>query len=151
MEVCSCIDSEVENLGEPLFRLVCHCSTCRSYTESDFFDECTFLLNDREILSLDKIDFKSYQKGFSPMKRGKCKDCGKVSYSTIRVWPFPRFIMVPSASVKKASKTKPFAHLYYKSRVVDMRDSTPKINGHFLSQIFIQLNIIKGMLARKFK
>jgi len=151
MDVCSCIDNEVKLLSKPLFRLVCHCNTCRSYTGSSYYDECTYLLKDCEGLSLDNVDFKSYQKGFSPMKRGKCKACGKISYSTIRVWPFPGFVMLPSQLVGQNNIPKPFAHIYYKNRVIDVGDVIRKINGHFLSQIAIQVNIIKGLIARKFQ
>lgn len=149
MDICSCIESEIEKLPDPLFRLVCHCETCRRYTGSDSFDECTFLLKDCAHLSLDKVEFNSYQSGFSPMKRGTCKTCGKLSYSTIRVWPFPAFIMVPSQVIRRHNLPKPFAHLYYKSRVHDSNDFIKKINGHLLSQLAIQLNIFKGLLARK--
>lgn len=151
MDICSCTKDEIENLNEPLFRLICHCSTCRSYTGADFFDECTFLLKDSESLSLDKVDFKTYQSGFSPMKRGRCNECGKVSYSTIRVWPFPKFVMLPTAAIRNKNIKKPFAHLYYKSRVIDIDDSVRKINSHFVSQLFIQFNIIRSLLARRFK
>lgn len=151
IDVCTCIRNEIDHLPKPLFRLVCHCETCRKYTGSDYYDECTFLLKDCTSISLDKVNLKSYQSGFSPMKRGHCKECGKISYSTIRVWPFPAFLMVPSKSLEREDIPKPFAHLYYKSRIKDMSDVIRKINGHLLSQLAIQFNILKGLLARRQK
>lgn len=149
MEVCSCIDSQIEQLPKPLFRLVCHCETCRTYTGAPHYDECTFLLSDCEHISFDNVEFKSYQKGFSPMKRGKCIDCGKLSYSTIRVWPFPAFVMLPSKMLQGSDKPKPFAHLYYQSKTIDVEDRVKKINGHILSQLAIQVNIMKSLFFRR--
>jgi len=151
MDVCKCLDKQIEQLPKPLFRFVCHCETCRKYTKAECFDESSFLLKDCGDLDLSNIEFKSYQTGFSPMERGKCKTCGMVSFSKIRVWPFPAFVMLPSHKISIENLPKPFAHLYYKSRVTEANDHIKKVNGHMMSQLTIQFNIMKGLIVRIFK
>lgn len=147
---CQCNIDQLQNLQAPLFRFVCHCKTCQDFFGAPFNDECTFLLNDCTGVDLKNIEFRSYQKGFSPIKRGKCKSCGKAAFCMARVWPYPAFLMVPSEALSGHSLPRPLAHIYYHSRVASVKDSTKKINGHFRGQIAIQAAIAIAILKRLF-
>ena len=143
---CSCNESELETLPDPLFRLVCHCKTCQQFFDSPYNDECTFILKDCPAIDLEDVELKGYQKGYSPIKRGKCKRCGKISYCTIKVGPFPEFLMVPTERLKSNEIPEPFAHIYYSSRQRDLDTQVRKIGGHFLSQLAIMWVVLKSLI-----
>ncbi len=146
--LCSCNLNEFHNLPKPLFRLVCHCKTCQLFFGSSYNDECTFLLKDCKGLSLDRAEFKSYQNGFSPIKRGKCIQCGKPKYCRVKVGPFAEFVSIPSDYIRHIELPQPFAHIYYDSRAAEVKDRFIKIGGHLMSQIAIQYAIFVSILKR---
>lgn len=145
---CQCNDQELHEMPSPLFRLICHCKTCQEFFRQDYNDECTYFLRDCLHIKLENIDFRGYQKGHSPIKRGKCKTCGKISYCRIKVGPFPEFLMVPSARVGSLDLPRPFTHVYYGSRVKDIHDDINKIYGHYRSQLVIFWAVIKAMMMQ---
>ena len=146
--LCICNPNEFDNFPKPLFRLVCHCKTCQSFFGSTCNDECTFLLKDCTGLKFDGAEFESYQNGFSPIKRGKCIQCGKPKYCRIKVGPFAEFVSVPSDYLRHIDLPQPFAHIYYNSRAAEVNDKFRKIGGHFMSQIAIQWAILVSLLKR---
>lgn len=145
---CDCGANHIQSLPDPLFRFVCHCTTCRTFSGAPHNDECTFLLNECSGLNLANTEFQSYQSGFSPIKRGKCKRCGKVTCCIAHVWPYPEFLMLPSCLVKGRPLPDPLAHIYYDSRVADAPDSFKRINGHFRGQLAIQTAIVGSLFKR---
>lgn len=148
--LCGCGFSEFDNLPSPLFRLVCHCKTCQLFFGSSQNDECTFLLKDCSGLDFEGAEFKSYQKGFSPIKRGKCIQCGKPRYCRIKVGPFAEFVSIPSDYLRHMDLPQPFAHIYYSSSTGEVNDVVKKIGGHFRSQLAIQLAVFISLLRRVF-
>ena len=148
-EYCRCNEGQLKEMPSPLFRLVCHCKTCQDFFNQGYNDECTFLLNECHHLDLSEIEFKGYQKGFSPIKRGKCKSCGKPSYCKVKFGPFAEFITVPSEGLKSIEIPPPFAHIYYGSRCEQMDDNIKKINGHYRSQAAILWAVLEALTKRR--
>ena len=145
---CECNSSELDHLPPPLFRLVCHCKTCRSFYGTPFNDECNFLLKDCSSIRLDNIELKGHQQGNSPIKRGKCKSCGKISHSTVKFGPFAEFLIIPTERIKNMPLPEPFAHIYYNSRVRDVESNVKKVGGHLLSQLYILARVLKSLFFR---
>ncbi len=147
-QFCQCHSDIFQNLPVPLFRLVCHCKTCQAFFGADYNDECTFALQDCQGINLAQIEFKSYQTPLSPIKRGKCKQCGKVACCIANLGPLAQFVMVPTALLSRTPLPDPIAHIYYDRRVKDLADSIPKRNGHLLSQVTIQIAVLKTLFKR---
>lgn len=143
---CTCFTEGLKKLSQPAFRLVCHCKTCREYLKQDLNDECNYFAKSNSHLDLTNIEFKSYQKGFSPIKRGTCLTCNKPAFSKVKVGLMPEFLVIPTAMLPEEPNIKPFAHLYYSSAVHQVNDGIKKIKGHILSQIAIQVAILKSII-----
>ena len=148
---CECDSGETSGLPEPLFRLICHCKTCQEYYGEAFNDECTYFFKDCNKLDLNRIEFKNYQSQLSPLKRGKCKSCGKVAYSIAGKDSKPFLVTFPSAKVKRENLPEPVAHVYYDRRVEDSSDPVRKVSGHMFSQFVIQWQIFKSLFGMRKK
>lgn len=146
---CNCNPGAFDNMPEPLFRLVCHCKTCQAFFGTEYNDECTFFLKDCPGLNLKNIEFKSYQSKWLPIKRGKCKSCGKVACCMAKLGPFAHLVMVSSELIELEHLPNPIAHVYYDRRVVDADDKIPKVSGHLFSQATIQLAVFKSLIKRR--
>ncbi len=145
-EICTCYLSDIERLPLPRFRMICHCQTCQDFLKSDFNDECVYLLTDCDELDLTDVVFKSYQAGFSPVKRGICGRCNKPSFCRIKIGFLPEFLTVPSTLVSVHKVPDATGHVYYHGRVADADDEWKKVSGHYLSQLFIAYSGIKALL-----
>ncbi len=144
---CKCHPEIYRNSSPPLFRLICHCKTCQEYLSAEFNDECTFFLKDCPEIKLEEIEFKSYQSRYLPIKRGKCKTCGKVACCIAKLGPVTLFVMIPSAMLDTANLPEPIAHIYYDRRVNETADQIQKISGHLPSQMTILMAILKSFKA----
>lgn len=146
---CECHPNELDDLPEPLFRLVCHCQTCQKFFNDAYNDECVFKLSDCKDIDLSNVELMGYQRGYSPIKRGKCKKCGKISVCTIKVGPFPKFVMIPSARLRHRALPQPYAHIYYDTRQRDIDAPIKKIGGHLPSQWSILKQVIRSLIRHR--
>ena len=145
-QACGCYLNEIEALPLPRFRMICHCKTCQEFLGADFNDECVYLRKDCPTLDLTGVRFKRYQTGFSPVQRGICERCHKPSFCRIKLAGLPEFLMVPTSAVSPHKRPSPSGHVYYHSRKADTEDACRKVNGHYLSQLYIALTAIKALL-----
>lgn len=147
---CNCNRGQFDQLPQPLFRLICHCKTCQKYLDRPYNDECTFLLKDCSQIDIDNTHFTSYQTKFSPILRGKCKVCSKVSYCITKIGPFRHFVMIPTQLINM-DPPHPVVHIYYDRRVADSNDNIRKVCGHFHSQLKIQALVFTSIISRFFR
>jgi hypothetical protein len=145
---CSCIGNELEALGTPIYRVICHCKTCQKHHGRPFNDECGYLLRDVKAIQ-EKVELKSYQSKYSPLLRGRCKKCKKVSFSLAKVLG-GTLVMIPSELLATDKLPDCRAHVYYDRRVKDSNDSTKKYSGHIISQLYMQWVIVSSILRRKY-
>lgn len=149
-ELCECSIGDLDSLPKPQFRLVCHCKTCQAFFGASHNDECSFLLKDCKGLDLSDVEFKSYQTGNSPIKRGKCNKCGKPKYCKIKAGPFPEFLVISTEQLSnRTDLPDPIGHIYYGSRVNDINDGFKKVSGHFISQLVIVWSVFKVVFKRE--
>lgn len=147
---CTCVEDAFSDVPEPLFRIICHCKTCQVFYGRPYNDECTFWLKDCGDLDFQKVEFKSYQSTLSPLKRGKCKACGRVVYSIAKIGFLDYLIMVPAETLKINSIPAPRAHIYYDRRLADVNDTVKKVSGHISSQVLIQSAILRAAVKKAF-
>ncbi|WP_461424007.1 GFA family protein [Ketobacter sp.] len=148
--LCGCSPGEFDTLSKPLFRLVCHCRTCQLFFGSDYNDECTFLLKDCTSLNAESLEFKSYQRGFSPIKRGQCIQCGKPKYCKVKMGSIIGFVSIPTNYLRHLDLPPPIAHIYYDNRTTEVHDAVKKIAGHRRSQAAIQWAVLSSLFRRAF-
>ena len=145
---CSCIDNEIEKPGTPIYRVICHCKTCQKHHGQTFNVECGYLLRDAKAIQ-DKVELKSYQSNYSPLLRGRCKKCKKVSCSLAKVLG-GTLVMIPSELVATDKRPSCRAHVYYDRRVKDSNDAIKKYSGHIISQLYMQWVIVHSILRKKY-
>jgi hypothetical protein len=140
---CTCRPGEFLNLPQPLFRMVCHCQTCQAFFGKPYNDECTFWFGDAAGIALENMEFKAYQSQLSPIRRGTCLLCGKVTCCLAKVGPIVLFLMVSSDQLRQENCPKPVSHIYYHRRLANAEDQAQKVSGHFFSQ----LEIVRAVVA----
>ena len=131
---CSCESTSLSITGQPLFRAVCHCTTCQTFNQSAYADVTVFRAADVEIADPDQVDFKTYQK--PPMvQRGKCISCGDPSIENVSLPLMPNLKIIPSNLLPEGLKRDVECHIFYHRRLKDIDDNRPKHSSFISSQL----------------
>lgn len=132
---CNCGGVRFEVIGEPLLRVICHCSICQQFNEAPFADVVVYrsgavVKPPREQITYGKL------RPPPNVQRGKCVACGQPAIELFETPVFPNLIMVP-ASMHRHAETlpAPSAHMFYERRVADVHDTWPKYTGYWRSQL----------------
>lgn len=121
---CLCGNVAIELGGEPVARANCHCSSCR-----DFYGVTVFSATAWEASSVQMASFdaRSFSHPHKQLKKTFCATCGEVVFGTNRLC----MRVVPNAMLARAGggwldvAMAPTMHLYYRQRVVEVRDELP--------------------------
>lgn len=149
-DFCGCGNIEFATEAKVIARFVCHCHLCQSYTHGPYNDEVFISLDKVNILHPLQLEFARNYGGRSPLKRSKCKQCGKPVISVLDM-TFKKFALVPSDSVPITLASKKIdCHGFYHRRVQDFDDAAPKFNGFLMSQLMTMWFVMIGMMRAKF-
>ena len=142
---CSCGASRFQSDGEPLFRIICHCTICQRYNSAPFADVLVFRAEDVSLPSPGAVEFQTYKRPPN-VQRGKCATCGQSAIEVFDAPIFPKLVMVPRAMVPPgAGLPSPVAHIFYDKRVSDVEDAHPKHRGFIRSQLAFMKYLRLGM------
>ena len=132
---CTCGATEFQSDGEPLFRILCHCTICQRFNSAPFADVLVFPAGNVSMPPPDVVRFETY-KPPPNVKRGKCATCSQPAIETFVVPVLPKLVMVPAPMhAEQAQLPSPVAHIFYDKRVSDAKDSYPKHRGFIPSQM----------------
>ncbi len=132
---CACGATHFQTDGEPLFRILCHCSICQRYNSAPFADVLVFRAEDVSMPPPGAVEFETY-KPPPNVKRGKCAKCAQPAIEVFIVPVFPKLVMVPTPMLSiEAELPAPKAHIFYDKRVSDAQDDYPKHRGFLKSQL----------------
>ena len=132
---CACGATDFQTVGEPLFRILCHCTICQRFSSAPFADVLVFRAEDVSLPPPDAVHFDTY-KPPPNVKRGKCATCTQPAIEVFIVPVFPKLVMVPTPMLSaEAEVPAPIAHIFYDKRVSDAKDTYPKHRGFLRSQL----------------
>ncbi len=132
---CTCGATEFQTDGEPLFRVLCHCTICQRFNSAPFADVLIFRAGDISLPPPDSVHFQTY-KPPPNVKRGKCAECAQPAIEVFIVPLFPKLVMVPTPMFsEEAALPAPKAHIFYDKRVSEAKDTYPKHRGFLRSQL----------------
>lgn len=142
---CPCGETQFNIVGEPLFRVFCHCTICQAFTEGPYSDATVFL--DKNVIKPGEKCLR-YKKIWIPpfYLRDKCATCNKPAIEYLHMLPMPRLTIVPSANIyDKSFVPDPSLHIFYDKRVVDIEDDLPKYSGYLRSQLAVMRMLLASM------
>ncbi len=132
---CACGATDFETDGEPLFRILCHCTICQRFNSAPFADVLVFRAEDVTLQPRDAVNFETY-KPPPNVQRGKCATCAQPAIEVFTAPILPKLVMVPTPMLGlDAQVPLPIAHIFYDKRVSDMNDAYPKHRGFLRSQL----------------
>jgi len=132
---CDCGATSFYSDGEPLFRIICHCTICQKFNSASFGDVLVFRAEDVTLPPPDIVNFEKY-KPPPNVQRGKCAACGQPALEVLAAPVLPKLVMVPRAMLTlDAQVPAPIAHMFYDKRVSDAPDTYPKHRGFVRSQL----------------
>ncbi|NNE35571.1 MAG: hypothetical protein HKN13_10050 [Rhodothermales bacterium] len=121
--------------GEPLFRILCHCTICQRFNSAPFADVLVFRDKDVSLPPPNAVNFQTY-KPPPNVQRGKCATCAQPAIEIFAAPVLPKLVMIPRAMLRSdAEVPSPIAHIFYDKRVSDAKDAYPKHRGFLRSQL----------------
>lgn len=122
---CLCRAVGVKLTGEPAARANCHCASCRDFYGAPMLSATAWPAEQVAVAEGDAATFTHPAKHLS---RTFCAACGETVFGTNRLG----MRVVPNAIVARATggelpdALRPTMHLFYRQRIVDVRDELPK-------------------------
>ena len=142
---CPCGATSYTAVGEPLFRLICHCTICQRHTNEAFADVAVFRAKDVGAPPEGSVNYETLRPPPN-VQRGTCSSCGAPAIEQFRAPLFPKLTMVPVKNVAdKEMLPEPWAHIFYDKRVCDADDELPKYQGYWSSQLLFMRQLMKAL------
>ena len=146
---CACGATTFAASGEPLFRLICHCSICQRFNDAAFADVAVFRAKDVEPPADGSVRFERMRPPPN-VQRGSCASCGAPAIELFRSPLMPKLTMVPVQNVGAIETLpEPRAHIFYETRVSDATDNLPKYEGYWRSQLLFGRLLMKSLAGRR--
>ncbi|AVF42295.1 aldehyde-activating protein [Pandoraea apista] len=121
---CQCGSVSMSLTGEPAARALCHCNACRDFYGSPVLAATAWPPSQISITGATRTFSHPSRK----MTRRFCAECGETLHGTNRL----AMCVVPNALLARAHDARlpvslqPAMHLFYRHRVLDVRDDLPK-------------------------
>jgi len=130
---CSCGAVVLEIERPPEVRIVCHCTICQKANKGPYGDIAT--MRPKHVQVSGDVDWRRYKSFPVSVRRGFCKSCDDLIVE--HFWPAAiGFTIVPvSRFVDQGALPARLGHIFYETRVADMDDDLPKIEGFVRSQL----------------
>ena len=148
--VCQCPCGAVRYpvRGDPLFRILCHCSICRRFNDAPYADVLVYRAAAVEQPEPGSVSFDTYRPPPN-VQRGRCVRCRQAAIELFAAPLLPRLVMVP-ARVFPTPETlpAPIGHMFYEGRVADVDDGLPKHTGYVGSQLAFGRQLLRTMRGR---
>ncbi len=145
---CPCGAVRYEVRGDPLFRIICHCSICRRFNDAPCADVLVYRADAVDQRADDTVTYNTYRPPPN-VRRGQCARCGHPAIERLAVPLLPRLTIVP-VPVHDAPATlpAPVGHMFYDLRVADIDDGLPRHTGYLRSLFAFGKHVLRTLLAR---
>tara|TARA_R110002050_G_scaffold122019_1_gene240506 strand:+ start:245 stop:637 length:393 start_codon:yes stop_codon:yes gene_type:complete len=116
--------------GTPVVIVVCHCTTCQKHCGGPFLHTAAWLAVNVHLKTGDEDDIICHEYT-DQLVRQSCKHCGGAVRNVVPAYSMIGF-HIPTIKDAYAGNTykpvfKPQCHLFYGSRVIDVKDGAPKM------------------------
>lgn len=142
---CECGTIGYQVSGQPLFRAICHCTTCQEYNQADYADIIVFRSSDVKLADADKIEFKYHQ--MPPiLHRGKCSSCSSAAIENMNIPFIPKLTILPAQTLNsEITFPTPKFHMFYHRRKSDVNDDLSKHSGYLASQFSFSSALLSAL------
>mgnify|MGYP000205612909 CR=1 FL=1 len=148
---CQCGSTEFTAVGDPILRVICHCTICQEFNDAAYADISIFLSKDVELLNAETVSLQQY-KAPPAVQRGKCIACSNPAIEFLELPLFPALTIIPTGTFPDEARLPgPVAHLFYHRRVSDIDDALPKYEGFMKSQFALTRKLLPGLFRRLIK
>jgi hypothetical protein len=131
---CACGAVALQLGAAPLFAMLCHCTICQRFNDSDYADFLVYRRRDVTGITDAPIEYSRLRPPPN-VDRGKCARCGTPVLERFRVPGLGDWAMIPRAVHGDAARSHPpGGHLFYHRRVRDIDDELPKYTGYWRSE-----------------
>ncbi|AHI68331.1 GFA family protein [Burkholderia thailandensis] len=122
---CLCGAVGVKLTGEPAARAHCHCMACRDFYGAPMLSATAWPAGQVIVAEGDVASFAHPTRRLS---RAFCATCGETVFGTNRLGMrvVPNAIVARAAGGELPDGLRPTMHLFYRHRIVDVRDDLPK-------------------------
>jgi hypothetical protein len=146
---CRCGASRLTVTGEPIGRLVCHCTICQAFNKQPYADVTVFPAQSIALIGDSAVTFRRYRPP-PALDRGACSACGGAVVEFLALGPLKVFAFVPSQNFERPTELpKRSLHIFYDRRVGDATDLLPKANGYWASQTSVFRMLFGGWFRTK--
>ena len=146
---CACSATNFTVHERPLFRLICHCTICQRFNDAAYADVAVFRAKDVDTPPESSVRYERMRRPPN-VQRGSCASCGAPAIELFHSPLMPKLTMVPVQNVGEiAILPEPGAHIFYESRVSDVTDSLPKVEGYWRSQLLFGRMLMKSLAGRR--
>lgn len=144
---CPCGESGLEISGQPLMRILCHCTVCQSVYRKPFADVTVLKLSQAASADSLTLDFARHRAPPS-VNRGVCPSCRCPVVALMPVFGRIGLAFVPAANFPSAQQLPEAAmHLFYHRRTADADDALPKFSGYWTSEWAFAKHLIPRLFA----
>ncbi|MFT6904140.1 MAG: hypothetical protein ACJAS1_000790 [Oleiphilaceae bacterium] len=142
---CQCRKSQVLVSGEPILRFNCHCKICQKVYGKPFAD--IVVVQSKQVSKPLDLSIQFTKHRLPPsVNRGICSYCQNPVIALLPLAPFFGLAFVPAENFPKGFQLpEPKFHSFYNSRVVDIDDCVPKINGYLGSQWAVASHFLSAL------
>ncbi|AJX33855.1 GFA family protein [Burkholderia oklahomensis] len=122
---CLCGAVAVKLTGEPAARANCHCSPCRDFYGASMLSATAW---PAEQVAVVEGVIATFAHPTRQLSRAFCPACGETMFGTNRLGMrvVPNAIVARAAGGELPDSLRPTMHLFYRHRIVDVRDDLPK-------------------------
>ncbi len=146
---CSCGAARLTLADLPVYRMFCHCDTCReAYRTPNYSDFVIVKTSDIKVETSEAIRFKAARRRFA-LQQGHCSACGDLVISHLTHLPGVKVSNVPTKLLEFAEdRIIPLQHIHYHRRIGDVADDLPKVSGGLRSNIACLRPYLRVALGR---
>ena len=131
---CACEQTAFNVLGQPQFRMLCHCTICQKFNAAPRADILVYKMSQVTMPADGAVSFSTFKRPPN-VQRGKCVQCGQAAIEVFNMPLMPKLVLVPVGMVDRSAEIpEPKAHMFYDKRLADAQDDIPKHQGFIPSQ-----------------
>ena len=145
---CPCGTVGFETEVQPLARFYCHCTTCQKMYQRPYVDlTVAWSWNVNINQNADSVEWVRKHKFPVSVHRGVCQECSKPVLGRLQV-PTPGLSFIATANWSdRSTLPPPSGHIFYRSRVVEVDDPLPKVEGWLGSELAVPAWALPRMLG----
>jgi hypothetical protein len=145
---CLCGAARVAVSGEPIVRLLCHCTICQKVYNQPCSDVTVFWSRAVALPKPHGLRFQHYRPP-PALNRGTCANCAAPMVGLMVLGPLSMAAFLPSQNFPKQDELpRPTRRIFYDRRVADIADDLPRLEGYWRSNAFVFGTLLAALAGR---